>query len=263
MGQDINLHQVALVGYGTKFLRGEVSLDAFAQRSVFASMRSAFRDANDPRMLIPDVAQWLGMLRDSGAQRLSLHLLASLPIDKLADSYRRERVVVVHFADQYQVWRSRSEPNAGRVYDCAATVDAALEVPLTNWAALLAAIRKDLDIPTNCPPHQPFYGRWSNQPQATRLPVFPYTSAFYVPHQLMEMLSMHEDRMQNLMISKNENSYYHHLDDEAASKLDHWAARLGCWIVELELRCANEYRLVDVVADDPPLVRLLKPPPLA
>jgi hypothetical protein len=130
-----------------------------------------------------------------------------------------------------------------------------------TWTALLAVIRKDLDIPNHCPPNKPFFAPWREQPDALKLPEFPYVGGLYLPHQLMHMLSVQEEAIKNVLISKNENSYYHNLDQAAASRVDHWAERLNCWIVEVQLRCANEYRAADVFADDPPLVRLVQAPP--
>ena len=79
----------------------------------------------------------------------------------------------------------------------------------------------------------------------------------------MAMLAMQKEQIKNVLISKNENSYYHHLSPEEAAKVDDWAERLHCWIGEVELRCANEFRVADVIADDAPLVRMFPAPPPA
>lgn len=125
----------------------------------------------------------------------------------------------------------------------------------------MAAVRKDLNIPADCPPHKPYFALWWEQSAALKLPIFPYTSAFYLPHQLMNMLDKQDAQASNDMNGKNENSYYYHLSEAEAAKVDYWAARLSCWILEVQLRCANEYRTADISADDAPLVRLVEPPP--
>ena len=255
------LRQVALVSYGTKFLRGEIALAAFAQHGLFARASSQFRDGTGQPLLTDDFRQWLEMQRDAGAQRLSLHLLASLPIGVAADARRRELAVLVHFTDHHQAWLCRCDDAALDLYSSMEPTAGSVAVPLTNWTALLAAIREDLNIPTDCPPNKPFFAPWWEQPETSKMPVIPFASGLYLPHQLMEMLCKHDDQMKNLMTSKNENSYYQHLSEEAASEVDYWAARLSCWILEVRLRGANEYRLADVIADDPPLVRLVEPPP--
>ncbi len=77
----------------------------------------------------------------------------------------------------------------------------------------------------------------------------------------MEMLSKQDSQASNDMNGKNENSAYYYMGDDEKAKVDHWARRLGCWILEVQLRCANECRTGDVTADDAPLDRLVAPPP--
>lgn len=263
MGHSTTLHQITLVSYGTRFLRGDIALAAFARHGVFEGKPREFRDGGNPRLPVDDFTLWLEMLRERGAQRLSLHLIASLPIGEQPDTYPWERALVVHFAGHCQVWRCCSHDSGLDVYWPVQTVAGPLEVPLTNWTALMSAVRKDLDIPANCPPSKPFFGHWWDQPETSKLPVFPYASTLYLPHQLMEMLGMQREQIKNVLISKNENSYYHHLSPEEAAKVDDWAERLHCWIGEVELRCANEFRAADVRADDAPLARMFPPPPPA
>ncbi|MEJ7807527.1 MAG: hypothetical protein WKG03_16580 [Telluria sp.] len=261
MGQETILRQIALASYGTRFLRGEMALDGFARHGLFEGIASQFREGGKPDLLAGDFTAWLTLQRDAGAQRLSLHLLASLAVDPQPRTYPHEPALVVHFADCYQVWRTQCDDHVLDLYWTVATVTGVLEVPLTDWTALMSAVRRDLDIPANRPPHKPYLSPWWEQPEALKMPVFPYTSAFYLPHQLMEMLSTQAAQASNDMNGKNENSAYYCMGEQAAAEMDDWAARLHCWILEVQLRCANEVRTGDVTADDAPLVRLVAPPP--
>ncbi len=260
MRQETILSQIALASYGTRFLRGEIALEAFARHGLFEGIRSQFRDGAK-MLLADDITQWLTMLREAGAQRLTLHLLSSLAIAPQPRTYEHEHALVVHFAERHEVLRTQCDHHTLDLYWTVHTGAGVPEVPLTDWKALLAAVRKDLDIPANCPPHKPYFAPWWEQPKACKLPVFPYTNAFYLPHQLMDMLCTHNAQAKNDMNGKNENSAYYRMGEQAATEMDHWAERLRCWILEVQLRCANEYRTADVSADDAPLVRLVAPPP--
>ena len=241
MGRETILRQIALVSYGARFLRGEIAPETFAGHGLFAGIRSQFRD-DDKRLLSEDATHWLGLQREAGAQRLSLHLLASLPLAPQAATHAREPALVVHFADRYQVWRCQCDQRVLDLYWTVQAVEGELDVPVTDWPALVATVRDDLGFAINCPPGKPYFAPWWEQPEASKMPVFPYASPLYLPHQLMQMLSNQNERASNDMNGKNENSAYYRMSEAEAAKVDAWAVRLGGWILEVQLRCANETR---------------------
>jgi hypothetical protein len=258
-GRETILRQVALVSYGTRFLRAEIALGAFAGHGLFDGIRSQFRD-DAKRLVSKEFTQWLGLQREAGAQRLSLHLLARLPIAPQPATCAQEPALVVHFADRYQVWRCQCDDHERDLYWTVQAVAGELDVPSADWPALMAAVRKDLDIALDCPPGKPYFAPWWEQSKEARLPIFPYASALCLPHQLMEMLSNQNEKTRNDLNGKNENSYYHHLNQAETARVDAWARRLADWILQVQLCCANETRpagMVAAYASPPP-----PPPPV-
>jgi hypothetical protein len=146
--------QVALVGYGTQFLRHKLPLEDWYRHGVFFDARFQFRSLEDKRLLADDFTVWLGTLAQAGATRLSLHPAAQLKVDG-------DYAVAVHFPDRYQVWAvgveqpawqerfefPRARGYAGDVDSYWLTGEQAgqLPVPATNWKEFAAAIAADLD----------------------------------------------------------------------------------------------------------------------
>lgn len=257
MGQETILRRIALVSYGTRFLRGEIALEAVAGHGLFDGIRSQFRD-DAKRVLSQEFTQWLHLQREAGAQRFSLHLLASLPIAPQPATYAQEPALVVHFAGRYQVWRCQCDNHELDLYWTVQAVAGELDVPVTDWPALMAAVRKDLGIPIGTLPCKPYFAPWWEQAKETKLPIFPYASALCLPHQLMEMLCNQNEKTRNDLNCKNENSYYKHLSEEQAAEVDAWGRRLADWIVQVQLCCANETRPAGPVA----VHASLAPPPV-
>ncbi|TWI60412.1 hypothetical protein IP91_05107 [Pseudoduganella lurida] len=179
--------------------------------------------------------------------------------------------MVVHFADRYQVWGVGQEraawrdhplfprgaehgdpvfPDAG--YD-AGEVDAhwcneaqpgALAVPDTDWQALAATIRADLDIPvpSSRAPAGPFIP-WTRADHASaKLPLFVHNAATALAHRVLASLEMEHGTFENETNPKNDSGRYALMDEAVATAYQDWGARLEGWRTEVLLRCANERR---------------------
>ncbi len=262
------LRQVALVGYGTRFLRGELSLEDWHRHSIFRDARQQFRATADNALLADDFTLWLQILAKSGAVRLTLHRAAALHADEPRIAHAGGLAIVAHFADAHQAWTAGTEhaawlehpllaedaphgipvfPHAAShggdvdAYWCGATVQGRLDVPGTDWKALAAAIAADLDIAMPAPGAAgPFFHAAPEQSSWARLPLFPDGAGSRLAHRLVATLAREQATFANDTHPKNENSYYQNLDVAGAAQVDDWGRRLDEWMTELLLRCANE-----------------------
>lgn len=269
MHSESNHRQIALVSYGTQFLRDKLALDDWYRHGIFFGARLQFRQLADNALLADDFTWWLGILKQSGAVRLSLHLLAEFGIARPAVIHDGDYAVVAHFPDRHQIWAVGVErpawlehplvpdvpgmpifPDAthwgGELdsYWCVEERPGPLEVPETNWKALASSIASDLDItiPSSLAPPGPIY--LPSEPPAAwaRFPLFPSGSVTVLAHGMLASLYREQAKFANDTHFKNDSSYYQGLDAEGAAKVDDWGRRLDGWVVEVEMRCANEYR---------------------
>lgn len=261
--------QITLVSYGTQFLRGKLALDDWYRHGIFFNARLQFRQRDGNALLADDFTWWLGILKQSGALRLSLHLLAEFGIARPAIILYGEYAVVAHFPDRHQIWAVGVERPAWRdhplvphvpgipvfpdatswggeidSYWCLDERPGQLEVPETNWKALADAIGTDLDLamPSSLAPPGPVFLPPEPRASWARFPLFPSGSVTVLAHGMLASLYREQAKFANDMHFKNENSYYQSLDDEGAAKVDDWGRRLDGWVGEIEMRCANESR---------------------
>ena len=264
-----NHRQIALVSYGTQFLRDKLALDDWYRHGIFFGARLQFRQLADNTLLADDFTWWLGILKESGAVRLSLHLLAEFGIARPVVIQYGDYAVVAHFPDRHQIWAIGVErpawlehplvpdvpgipifPDAthwgGELdsYWCLEERSGQLEVPETNWKALAGSIATGLDItiPSSLAPPGPIFLPPTPPAAWARFPLFPSGSVTVVAHGILASLYREQSKFANDTHFKNESSYYQGLDAEGAAKVDDWGRRLDGWIVEVEMRCANEYR---------------------
>lgn len=268
--QSASIHrQIALVSYGTQFLRDKLALDDWYRHGIFFGARLQFRQLSDNALLADDFTWWLGILKESGAVRLSLHLLSEFGIGRPAVIHDGDYAVVAHFPDRHQIWAVGVEraawlghpllpdvpgipifPDAthwgGEIdgYWCVEERPGPLAVPETNWKALANSIATDLEttIPSSLAPPGPIFLPSTPPAAWARFPLFPSGSVTVVAHGILASLYREQSKFANDTHFKNDSSYYQGLDDEGAAKVDDWGRRLDGWIVEVEMRCANEYR---------------------
>ena len=268
--QSASIHrQIALVSYGTQFLRDKLALDDWYRHGIFFGARLQFRQLSDNALLADDFTWWLGILKESGAVRLSLHLLSEFGIGRPAVIHDGDYAVVAHFPDRHQIWAVGVEraawlghpllpdvpgipifPDAthwgGEIdgYWCVEERPGQLEVPETNWKALADAIGTDLDIamPSSLAPPGPVFLPPEPAASWAKFPLFPSGSVTVLAHGMLASLYREQSKFANDTHFKNENSYYQSLDDEGAAKVDDWGRRLDGWVREVEMRCANESR---------------------
>lgn len=255
------LRQVALVSYGTQFLRGETSLEDWYRHGIFFDARSQFRSLSDNTLLADDFTWWLAILKLSGARCLSLHRVTEFDISPpciLSGEY----ALVVHYADHHQIWATGREkakwcehplipaearqampafPNAAGYsaaldsYWCIEDRQGALDVPATNWKELASAIAADLGItlPSSLVDAGPFVVHTSAE--WAKLPLFPYSGSTAAAHRMLATLDHEAAAFSNDMNPKNENN----LDKSRDGGPDRWGKRLDSWMVEVLLACAN------------------------
>jgi len=72
----------------------------------------------------------------------------------------------------------------------------------------------------------------------------------------MSTLSRQKATFSNDTNPKNESNPYQFLDQEGADKLSNWGERLDSWMLEVQLRCANESRTAGLGGKITPLARL-------
>lgn len=282
--------QVALASYGTAFLRGELALEDWYRHGVFFGARLQFRALLDNALLADDFTLWLGILQKAGALRLSLHLPASLGVTLPRARRGGELLLAAHYADRHALWLAGEEwaawsehpllpgepglrfpafPDAtswgGELdsYWCVEERPGALEVPDTDWKQLTAAIAADLamTIPSSLAPAGPVIPAMAEPVAWATMPLFPSSKVAYPAHRLLAALYREQARFDNDTNPKNENSSYKNLGAEDADKADAWGERLESWIIEVQLRCANEYRASDR-GGNTPLARIHTPAPV-
>lgn len=260
------MRQVALVGYGSRFLRGELALEEWYRHGAFFDARLQFRTLPDSALLADDFTVWLVRLKRSGAVRLSLHLSAALGLGRPPVQDRGDCAIVVHFTDSHQVWsvgveratwRDDVEPGAHAAfpdaagyageldsYWCCEHRPGSLAVAETDWRTLAASIAADLDIeiPSNQVTREPYAGGSLGAPVWSRLPLFPYTRASSFAHQVLATLMRQQAKFANDTHGKNDTSPYGSLSEQAAAEMDAWGVRLDGLLVDVLLRCANETR---------------------
>lgn len=254
------MRQVALVSYGTQYLRDEILLDDWYRHGVFFEARIQFRSLGDNTLLADDFTWWLGILKLSGATRLTLHLAKQFEIGLPHPFNGDEFAVVVHYPDRYQIWAIGKEQAQWRNHRLIKTEEAvtfprfpdaayyggdldgywctgdrlgSLQVPDTNWKKLGQDIATDLKIDfPNSVSSGPYIVR--AEPDWAKLPLFPFGSAA-TAHRILATLDKEAAQFSNDMNPKNENSIRRNTEEFAAQ----WGERLESWIVEVALRCAN------------------------
>lgn len=269
MQSESNQRQIALVSYGTQYLRHGLALDDWYRHGIFFGARLQFRERDGNALLADDFTWWLGILRQASAQRLSLHRLAQFDFASPSVMQDGQHAVVVHYRDHYEVWAVGNERPAWLEHPLLPDVpgipifpDAThwggaidsywrlgerpgqLEVAETDWKALARAIATDLDInlPSSHIPAGPLYLPQPEPVPWARFPLFASGAASSLAHGVLATLYRERSRFDNDMHPKNENSPYKHADEEGAAKIDDWGRRLDAWIGEVQLRCANECR---------------------
>jgi hypothetical protein len=214
-----------------------------------------------------------------------LHLTTEFAINLSRAWHGGDCVVVVHFAERYEIWAVGTElpawlehpllaantrlPDstswAGELdtYWCVEERQGMLAVPDTNWTELTKAIALDLDlsIPASPDPVAPFHASVSQDVTGSKLPLFPVTPVSSQAHLLLSILESRQSTFENDTHPKNEGNIYIGLSEAEAAELSRWAGRLDSWLIEVRLRCANEYRSSTLLDKDTPLVRLHPPPP--
>lgn len=255
------LRQVALVSYGTQFLRGESSLEDWYRHGIFFGARSQFRSPSDNTLLADDFTWWLAILKLSGARCLSLHRATDFDIS-LPCILSGEYALVAHYADHHQIWAAGREeagwrehplipaearqtipafPNAAGYsaeldsYWCIEDRQGALDVPATNWKELASAIADDLGItlPSSSIAAAPFVVPTSAE--WAKLPLFPYSGSTAAAHRMLAALDHEAAVFSNDMNPKNENN----LDKSQGGGPERWGKRLDSWMVDVLLACAN------------------------
>ncbi|MES2113872.1 MAG: hypothetical protein V4578_01920 [Pseudomonadota bacterium] len=287
MHQASILRQVTLVSYGTKFLRNELDLEDWSRHSVFSGARLQFRESAGNALLADDFIVWLRRLKQSGAVRLSLHLMAEFDSKLPCAVQGGDYAVVAHYADHYQIWAVGEQwaawgkhpagageaayrlavpdaPGSGGDVDCYCCVEdrqGRLEVATTDWRELAAAIAADLDInvPSSLVPVGPVFSSVAEQPAWAKLPLFPSSPVASLAHRVLATLYREQATLANDLNPKNEGSYYKDLDDAGAAQVHDRGERLASWLIEVQLRCANEDRGTVSQRDHTPLRRLHTP----
>lgn len=266
MHNELTHRLVALVSYGTGFLRNENSLEDWYRHGAFHNARSIFRASADNALLADDFTLWLSILKGAGAVRLSLHGPGEFSEVVPRDERRRAFTVVAHFADAWQIWTVGTEQAAWReapalvdspdywyyfnaishcaaidTYWCGEKMPGTLDVPATDWKALTATIAADLDIklPSGRGPAAPFSGPEANDSMRTALPLLPQSKA-WPAHRLASALALAQAKFANDTNPKNEANIYLGLNAEGEARLQNWGRRLDNWMTEVLMRGANE-----------------------
>jgi hypothetical protein len=222
------------------------------------------------------------MLAQAGATRLSLHLPAEFGAALARAAGGGDFAVVVHYPERYQVWIAGQElaawagEEAGQMapdaryyggqldsYWCVQEHPGRLHVPHTDWPALTVAIAADLEIriPAADLAPGPVFADGADRASWASLPLFPTARQAAPAHQLLASLYREQARFANDTHPKNESSAYHWMDAAAADRLYAWGRRLDSWLIEVQLRCANECRQSQLSEEATTLLRLHTPAP--
>ncbi|KRB97045.1 hypothetical protein [Duganella sp. Root198D2] len=252
MSYDFELiqRQVALVSYGSRFLRKKLALEDWYRHGIFFGARLQFRDRAGNALLADDFTRWLDVLAQAGATGLSLHPVELVGIEVPQTLARCTQVVAVHYPDRYQLWAVGTERGAWEAGGCAGNVDCylfvaerpgGLDVPNTDWKKLAKAIAADLDtpVPSDGVPAAPFCVEARESAPWSKMPLFVATGADSLAHRVLATLDRRQGQFANDMNPKNDNSHFQHLDETGAAAMQHWGERLDSWIGEVLLRAAN------------------------
>ncbi|MGW8389394.1 hypothetical protein [Pseudoduganella sp. HUAS MS19] len=250
--------QVALVSYGSRFLRKENALEDWYRHGIFLGARLQFRDRAGNALLADDFTQWLAILAQGGATGLSLHPAAALAVEAPQALGNGSQVVAVHYPGRYQLWaigEERAAWNAGGQHipnaaNYAGDIDCYLylgerpgqpDVPHTDWRQLAAAIAADLDrpVPSASVPPEPYCVDVREGAAWSTMPLFVATGADSLAHRVLATLDREQGKFDNDSHPKNDSSYYQHLDEAGAAAVEHWGRRLEGWVGEVLLRAAN------------------------
>lgn len=271
MRDELVYRQIALVSYGSKYLRGEIRLEDWHRHPALGNTRFQFRDHASNALLEDDFTWWLGILKLAGALRLSLHLPIQFSLTPAPAREGNSYVIVVHFHNRHELWIAGQEETAWSKhplvtwqpdrpspsfpdaacfacdldsYWCVGQRDGKLDIGNTDWKALTQAIAVDLDIeipskdvtsgPVVHPPAQP--------DADGALPLFPYEGASALAHPLVATLAWQRERFAHDSDSRNDSSPIAWAAGDPTSSVYAWGKRLDSWIREVQLRCANEYR---------------------
>jgi hypothetical protein len=263
LGKRSILRQVALVAYGTRFLRDGNTLEDWHRHHILADVRFQFRAFADNTLLAEDFTWWLGILKLSCATRLSLHLATEFQLH-LPHVWRGgDYAIVVHYADRHEIWAVGEEharwlehprfteaaheallnlPDAARYsneidsYWYTDSRPGVLDVAETDWKKLAASIGADLGIavPSSLVPAGPFIFPVRSPHEG--LPLFPFTREVAKAHHLAATLNREQSSFSHDMNPKNENTFNERMDP----KVHQWGERLDSWMIEVLLRCAND-----------------------
>ncbi|QYF94370.1 hypothetical protein KY495_03890 [Massilia sp. PAMC28688] len=285
MNDDMVMRQVALVSYGNKYLRDELTLEQFFRHGVFFGHRLLFRSVDDNALLADDFTLWLGILQGLGARRLSLHAVEEFSIKSGTAPCAGTLVIAVHYPEHYELWVVGEEKAAwwshpqlpegsyqygsecppaaaygGDIdsYWCVEQIKGALTVPETDWNALAADIRQELGLNYGSAQPGPFRVNKYDAPEWTKFPLFPYAGNRPIPHRLMALLTAAQAEYANNANPKNESSPFQHMSYEEVAER---GQGLDKWMREVQLRCANEFRLKGAVAQAADAVPEMNPAP--
>lgn len=114
-------------------------------------------------------------------------------------------------------------------------------------------------MPSSLVPAGPLFLPGGEPASWAKLPLFARSAAAAPAHHLLATLYAEQAKLSNEMNPKNENSAYHRMDEAGAVALENWGRRLDSWIIEAELRCANECRSSAILECGAPLTRLHRP----
>jgi hypothetical protein len=258
--------QVALVSYGTGFLRNENTLEDWYRHDVFHGARSVFRTSADNALLADDFTLWLSILKGAGALRLSLHPAEEFALRAPRDERRAGYAVVAHYADHYQIWTVGQERpawagdaafNAGQdvwhyfhakgagaidSYWSSEPMPGNLQVPATDWQTLATAIGADLDrpIPSSLARAGPFMLHGSGDRTRRELPLFAMSDAASLAQRVVASLDAEQGKFANDTHPKNEGNLFNYLNEQEAAQLTQWGERLDNWMIEVLIRGAND-----------------------
>jgi len=194
-------------------------------------------------------------------------------------------VVVVHFPDRHQLWVVGEEraalldhplfPNeefqrypvfpdaayyGGPIdsYWCLEDRPGQPDVPDTDWKALAHAIATDLasPVPSSLAPARPYFGTLPHDVPWAKFALFATSGFTSLAHRTMATLERMQSTFSNDTSPKNDSSPYQFMDAEGAAKVDDWGKGLNSWMLEVQLRYANETRSFDLTGKNTPLARV-------